>query len=625
MKQFIALITLSFFAFTSYGLEPEERAPAYSHLVEINAQWQFHAMDAPIANKAFANDNERIKYHLTQVIRVLRSTEYKTSPDAYKKRMELLDALEAYAHRQVFPTNHYHSVRTPYFIDNYNVHCAVGYLMQYSGYEALARRIQKEHNYDYLADITTGGVGEWADEHGFTLDELKWIQPGYPPQLFFKAMEQGVNGHVKGMHYDESGDALFIYGDFDSVNGSPCVSAALYLNEKLQCLDMPFDHSVNDVKQIGTNHAFVGSFHPQPGDQVFCIDNGGKWKFYPRPDGKKSIGKAIAISADGKTAYLVLKVLTGKIEEVWEVNLAEAKWRLLGKAGGTINAIELNDKKLFIGGDFTSFQWAKPDSTFQNAPYNHCVEYYLDDKSWKGIGNGSPVVTMKTYKGITYFGCECSYIPGHSTGGVCLTSETGGLVNLTYNDFQIPKDTSNVRINSIEILNDSSIYIAGDFTTKPIHFSLSGENVATVHKDDQDQVFLYPLSLVDRPVNSIELIKHQLVIGGEFTWNGGRGGNGFEEVTLSHLGITRKFTSVGKPLVKDTHLLYPNPVKNELKLMGYEDIHVVYNVVDVTGKQVLAGNTRNGVITELDQLIPGQYVLNVILKSGEANYRFVKE
>jgi hypothetical protein len=77
--------------------------------------------------------------------------------------------------------------------------------------------------------------------------------------------------------------------------------------------------------------------------------------------------------------------------------------------------------------------------------------------------------------------------------------------------------------------------------------------------------------------------------------------------------------------VKDTHLLYPNPVKNELKLMGYEDIHVVYNVVDVTGKQVLAGNTRNGVITELDQLIPGQYVLNVILKSGEANYRFVKE
>ena len=42
--------------------------------------------------------------------------------------------------------------------------------MRMSGFNDLAQNISQEHNYDYIADIKTIGVPEWAQNHGFLLE-----------------------------------------------------------------------------------------------------------------------------------------------------------------------------------------------------------------------------------------------------------------------------------------------------------------------------------------------------------------------------------------------------------------------------------------------------------------------
>jgi MYXO-CTERM domain-containing protein len=96
------------------------------------------------------------------------------------KRARLLDALHDYWQSGVFPRNTGHPGRYhPYFIDAGGRACAVGALMIQSGHETLAQRVAAEHNFDYVIDIDTPGIGAWAVEHGVTASELALIQPGY--------------------------------------------------------------------------------------------------------------------------------------------------------------------------------------------------------------------------------------------------------------------------------------------------------------------------------------------------------------------------------------------------------------------------------------------------------------
>jgi hypothetical protein len=48
-----------------------------------------------------------------------------------------------------------------------------------SGHAALAERIHQEMNLAYIHSIALPEVAVWAKDHGFTIDELAWIQPTY--------------------------------------------------------------------------------------------------------------------------------------------------------------------------------------------------------------------------------------------------------------------------------------------------------------------------------------------------------------------------------------------------------------------------------------------------------------
>jgi hypothetical protein len=96
-------------------------------------------------------------------------------------RARLLEYLDQYRRRAVFPHNHVVSGRrTTVFIDEHGTHCAVGYLMARAGDGALARRIADTANLARVADLTGDPeLRDWLDRNGLSALEAAMIQPAY--------------------------------------------------------------------------------------------------------------------------------------------------------------------------------------------------------------------------------------------------------------------------------------------------------------------------------------------------------------------------------------------------------------------------------------------------------------
>ncbi len=139
-------------------------------------------VEAHGARPADAPSEARIATHLAYVERLLRAAPIdRLGPSQRSRRRALLDVLADYRARGVFPrrTDDTYVGRRPRFIDDRGVHCAVGHLVTASGHAALAAEIDARYEYAYVAEMEAPALVEWASEHGFTLDELAMIQPGY--------------------------------------------------------------------------------------------------------------------------------------------------------------------------------------------------------------------------------------------------------------------------------------------------------------------------------------------------------------------------------------------------------------------------------------------------------------
>ena len=578
-------------------------------------------MDAPVAKKTFTNDASRIQYHLIEVIRVLRTKEFESHTTAYTNRIKLLDALEAYTHRKVFPSNHYHSVRTPYFIDNYDVHCAVGYLMQYSGYESLARQIQREHNYDYLADIHTPGISKWADDHGFSIDELKWIQPAYNPESILKTLGTGSNAPIHNMDYNPATKQLLITGQFNEINDKACHQVAVYKAGDFTCSGGGLVGTVKSAKWYNNEIVAVGDFMDNNVNYPLAILTQGNWKYYQIPDRTTAVSHEVFVNP----ALNQLEIVTSRssmpgVNEVWLLDRATEKWSNKAWVNGKINVIYDCYYGRFYGGQFDSIHVNIPNKkTFAS---RNLAQYQTQGgEHWTSANSldvSENVLKLKMIDNKLVVAGECSLVQG--IGTPCL-SIYDGLVYREYlnrEHFTSFKDSGVNWISDIEVAPRGEIILVGNFTNQIFGLGVSGLGAALY---DTSRKELTAIADFDKPANSVVITEDGLIIGGDFRKNTDEK---HSTIDLQHIAVTTVFTSV-EELDKDATLLYPNPVSNELSLMGYENIHLMYNVVDISGKRILAGNTHNGIISGLDQLVPGQYVLNVIMKSGEANYRFVKE
>jgi hypothetical protein len=176
-----------------------------------------------------ANFNEAIQLHLSHVIQVLSARNTSAlSPSQQANREHLLSVLASYGKAGKFPINEHAPYQTPVFIDHYNTHCAVGYLMEQSGAEALAQEICRKQNLAYVREIQVNGVTEWAKLNGFTVDELAWIQPGYPPTTSVTPLLNGTNNDV----YDiiNLNGELIAAGAFTQADNQPAAHIASYIS-----------------------------------------------------------------------------------------------------------------------------------------------------------------------------------------------------------------------------------------------------------------------------------------------------------------------------------------------------------------------------------------------------------
>jgi len=167
-------------------------------------------------------ERTRIRQHLAHVELTLRARDTShLTPAQRQARLASLDRLRTYRERGVFPRNTRHPDQyLPYFIDDHGTACAVAQLILDSGAEELAHRVADRENHAYVPDMTTEGLGEWADAHGFTVDELAMIQPSYCGPAFDA-------GPCEGDDDGEDGCSVSAPGAGDA--GLPLVLAALAL------------------------------------------------------------------------------------------------------------------------------------------------------------------------------------------------------------------------------------------------------------------------------------------------------------------------------------------------------------------------------------------------------------
>jgi hypothetical protein len=99
----------------------------------------------------------------------------------------------------------------------------VGYLLAKDQANEIVDAVQQTKNYDYVAELALAFpvLPNWAEENGFTLTELAWIQPGYPPvSRGWNAVGNGggCNGEVLAMaNYQEQW--LVMAGQFSEMDG----------------------------------------------------------------------------------------------------------------------------------------------------------------------------------------------------------------------------------------------------------------------------------------------------------------------------------------------------------------------------------------------------------------------
>jgi antitoxin component YwqK of YwqJK toxin-antitoxin module len=184
MKKYFASIVLLFF------VHQISFATFYDQLCKFNSNWKKYKAQAPAGeDRNFNSDKEYVQAHLSSVLPLLRTNPVTHLNFAqYHSRIRLIELLENYRIVGNFPVNYYCHERIPVFIDQHNTHCAVGYLLQQTGYEDMALRIAAADNYAWVKDIHDSGLPEWQKISGFSLEELKLIQGAYDsymPNAFY--------------------------------------------------------------------------------------------------------------------------------------------------------------------------------------------------------------------------------------------------------------------------------------------------------------------------------------------------------------------------------------------------------------------------------------------------------
>lgn len=606
--------------------QPDQKTTAYKHLYEVNQQWQRYQNTSPPQIVHFDSDTERIAFHLNAVIeRLKRYKPASIDAQALKKRMALIDSLSDYAAQKVFPQNIYHSHRQPYFIDHKGTHCAVGYLMKASGAGDLAQKIHQEHNYDYIKDIKTQGVNAWAKQHGFLLDELALIQPGYLANDPIEDVEGGTNGPIECLKRDPNNGRLYFGGTFDSIGGTtPCLNIGYYKNNQLHCIGNGLDGLINDIVIESTGEIVVAGDLIDNGQHfpmaIYNANSG--WSYVSIPGRVGAVGTAVVKKGWWHTQRreLVIKHSSINGQEVW-VEISASLWLKKITTTGLIVGMEaLGDEKWYYG----AFDSITVHST--NAPdkvlYSHnAILYNSDLDIYQHLMTGSnasslsdTVKTVVTNGAITYFGGGCTGI-----WEPCVTRYLNGVMQPTIVGFDLMG--FGAQMGGYGIINDLAIHpinghllLAGDFKYNPAN-GYFGSNLGIYNPINH---FVRIFNTFDSKATSIEVIGTEIYMGGHF--------ESCVSGPVNHLARYGLVSSVFDINNDVTVKAYPNPTTGSLQLdldQYHDEIEV--RVTNLLGQEILHQTYEqvNSIPLELEG-DAGLYLVKLSTEQSESILKIVK-
>lgn len=611
---YITLIALMA-SIVSEGQHHTETLSPAEHLLAINIQWDGKTISEKV-NISFSSDTERIAYHLGQVIERL-GTETIQDPQIAARRSALLRSLKEYQLAARFPINTKHSVRSPYFIDDFGTACAVGHLMIESDHEELALQIKEDHNFDYIADIQTEGIGEWASAYGFTLDELALIQPAYPPGNQLTAIGDGVNGPIECMISMPDG-RLYISGEFDELDGSiPCSSGLGYYQDgSYHCIsDGPTGTIKNMVQSIGPELIMVGELYSNGVQYAAATHLDGVWEYYTIPDRPGAIGKAISRNYGEYSRYVIgIDPQDGSNNnEVWRYDEGLDSWHQVITSSGEINCMS-NPYYNYVAGGFESYVDHLSDDAVVmcDGLVKLDLQSFSPDEATPFVSQYLPDTIHSIFlaNDIVYLTGTCDDIYPNT---YLTRLQNGVLQPLIYHEEYWGQQ--NLGFYDVRSAGGNELYVAGDFNMDGGFYF--GNNIGVYNL-----LFgsLSSFALLDGAVRRVATYNDEVYLAGDFTNNVG--------VPMPYLAKIGLSTS----LIEHDQLsmtLSPNPAQDYIDIRFDELVTNIKSlqIRSLDGKEQKVSSTFSdqGIHIDISTLTDGVYLYTLNLENGTASGRFVKE
>lgn len=589
MKNLLILL-LAFVAFQTRAVP----AHVYLKLVEINACWTEQSDIDKLPYPEYDNRSERewIRTHLSLVEQTLRSRNTThLSAQQQANRLNALAHLHQYWHEGNFPVNDQYNYRTPIFIDKYDNFCAVGYLVKATGYEQVSRKIAAQTNLAYVREMNYPELFAWANDYGFTVDELAWIQPGYPYMNTATALGKGTDGEVFELYTDKAEEKLYVGGNFKYVDGSVAANNIAYVTEQdgiytWHKMGNGLAGTVYAITEFDNKIYAAGSF--ASGSCVAYWD-GASWQYSGciGPVVKDLIVYNNELYAVGD--FNVCAALS-------EVNFAKwngTNWQQIPGLEGHVNTAYVKDGMLLLGGNYTYLgvgtniiKWSQGQGFVQ----------YV-----KNIAN--EVNDIEELGGWLFVACKS-------------TTDTNGLLrtlNVNTGDWDaVPQyfheSYEKLSFNSLCTIGNN-LYLGGDFYQT---FSINAAFSCMAQLQNPGAISGYVFA-VDSAINVVVEYKNMVVAGGKFD-SGAHDNRALKSIAARAVTVGIKDLSANSA----ESVIFPNPVKSRGELVVENNMNATYfRLYDITGRLVMSSGISTDNKVKLPDLPVGNYIAELSNINGE--------
>lgn len=605
---FIALFSLG--SMSQAAVAPYERTSLYAHMLEINAQWRVQdpagmVGDVPVT---FVNDAQRIATHLHFVReRLATNVPAGFTPAQIEQRMFLLSKLERYADRGRFPQNHVLPYRNPVFIDPHGTACAVGQLMIESGHHALADEINSSLSLAYLLDMRTSAlwprIASWAETHGFTANELAWIQPAYDPQLPWASLGTGTNGTVTVTKTLANGD-VFIGGEFTEAGGVAANNVAIWNGTGYEALGAGMEGTVRCAIEFNGELYVGGSFLFSSNDLAKW--NGTSWDFSTVFQGKGPNINALHVHYGALYAAGDIVGFAGTNPLVQRLD--GSYWTPIGSYfDGSVLALASHNGNLVAAGAFTTT--TSPTTT----EMQHVAFFNGTDWEQLGAGLDAQVRDLLDVNGTLYASGDlyANIVPTFGLARISVGAPQWEEL-LPNHESYMYNGLGPMWISSM-VEHQGFLYLGGKFYISPM-LGTYGSNVAKFHGNPDE---VSAMIVLDEQVNDVTVQGNSLIIGGAFS------------AVHPHLATLELNMGVNDRDRGTLLRVGPNPSTDVItaRINGSFSPNPGFRIIDASGRSIPVNAVRSGDATNIDvrSLAAGLYVIEAVGDEEVITARFVKE